>query len=94
MTTPSYMKGRKSIKISLHSVIVVLRTIDSLGHSDEFRKAAEEQGAFMTLHPKTANFVKKYLAENNLHERSNVASDIVGACPGPDPYRCPYSTDG
>lgn len=91
MATPSYMKGRKPIKVPLHSIIDVLRTIDDLGHSERFRQAAEEKGAYMTIHPQTVNFVKSYLADNNLHEQHDVARDIVGACPGPDPYQCPYA---
>jgi hypothetical protein len=87
------MKGRRPIKVALHSVIDVLRTIDKLGHSEKFRQAAEKTGAFVTIHPNAVNFVKDYLVDNNLHEQSKVADDIVGACPGPDPYQCPYRID-
>lgn len=94
MVTPTYMKGRRSIKIHLHSVMDVCKTIGELGHFDQLRKAAEETGAYVTLQPDTVNFIKKYLAENNLHEKSSVAREVVGACPPPDPYHCPYRKEG
>jgi len=90
MASPNYMRGRGSIKVPVHSVMDVLKEIDGLGHSDKFRQAAANNGAFVTLHPQTVNFIKDYLANNNLHQRSSVASDVVGACPGGDPYSCPY----
>jgi hypothetical protein len=91
MVTPSYMKGKKPLKIPVHSVMDVLGAIGDLGHSGQFRQAAKQKGAFMTVHPDTVNFVKDYLAQNNLHTKSDVASQVVNACPGPDPNDCPYS---
>jgi hypothetical protein len=91
MSPPSYMKGRKPLKVPLHSVMDILKSIDDLGHSDKFRQAAKDKGTFVTIHPAAVNFVKDYLATNNLHERNDVARNVVGACPGDDPYNCPYS---
>jgi hypothetical protein len=90
MVAPSRMRGRRPIKIPVHSVMDVLGAIDKLGHSKKFRAAAKKSRAFMTLHPKTVNFVKDYMAKNNLHAKSAVASKVVGGCPGSDPYNCPY----
>ena len=91
MTPPSYLRGRKPIKMSLHSVMDILKSIDDLGHSDNFRQAAKDKAAFVTVHPAAVNFVKDYLANNNLHQQSDVAKSVVGACPPDDPYHCPYS---
>lgn len=90
MTTPNYMKGRSNVKIPLHSVMDVIKMIHDLGHGNQFRQAAVNQGAFVTLHPQTVNFVKDYLANNNLHQQSAVASDVVSGCPGGDPNQCPF----
>ena len=91
MNGPSYMRGRRPVKIPLHSVMEVLQHLGELGHSEQFKKAAQDKGAFVTIHSATVNFVKDYLADNNLHQQSQIARDIVGACPGPDPYECPYA---
>jgi hypothetical protein len=90
MAAPNYMKGRKGIKVPVHSVMDVIKTLQDLGHGDKFRQAAADQGAYVTLHPQTVNFVKNYMADNNLHEQNAVASDVVNGCPGGDPNQCPF----
>lgn len=92
MVAPNRMKGQNPLKIPVHSVIDILGAIHELGHSESFKKAAKDKGAFMTVHPETINFVKDYLADNDLHTKSDVAAKVVNACPaGADPYQCPYS---
>ena len=68
----------------------ILGATDKMGHSQKFKTAAKRKRAFMAVHPETVNFVKDYLAKNDLHTKSVVARKVVGACPGPDPYDCPY----
>ncbi len=54
--------------------------------------AAKDQGAFVSIHPDAVNFVKRYLAENDLHTKHEVASAVVNPCPEgkQDPYQCPH----
>ena len=81
MDTPSRMKGTKPIKIHVHSVMEILDAIHELGHTEQFRQAAKEQGAYLSVHPQTVNFVKDYLAANDLHTKHAVARNIADACP-------------
>lgn len=93
MKTPNYMTGRKPVKIPLHRVMDVLDHIDELGHSDQFKAALEKAGAFVTIHPKTVNLVKKYMATQDLHMRGKLAASVVGSCPpGQDQNSCPFET--
>ncbi len=92
MTKPNYLKGKKSIKLQLHSVLDILHEIRDQGHATQFKAAAEKAGIVLSAEPKTVNFVKDYLADNGLHETSDLAADVVGSCPpGTPPYKCPYS---
>jgi hypothetical protein len=93
---PTYMRGRSPIHVPLHRVIDVLKTIDSLGHMEQFQKAAEAAGATVRIHPKTVNFIKDYMADNDLHTQNAVAEEIVGSGGGPDspPTGCPYHQPG
>lgn len=94
MTKPSYLKGRKPVRVPLHSMADILGSIDKLGHSEPFKAAAQKSGAYVTVHPKTVNFVKDYMAQNNLHAQSDVAKNVVNACPqGQQPEQCPYTQD-
>ena len=80
MTKPHYMKGKRSIKLHLHSVFDVLHDIHEQGHAPQFKAAAEKAGIVLSAEPKTVNFVKDYLADNGLHETSEVAANVVGGC--------------
>jgi hypothetical protein len=93
---PTYMRGRSPIQVPLHKVIDVLKTIDDLGHTEQFQKAAETAGASIRIHPKTVNFIKNYLANNNLHTQNTVVLGIVDSGGGPDspPTGCPYHQPG
>ena len=89
---PTYMRGRSPIQVPLYKVMDVLKTIDDLGHTDEFQKAAKTARVSVRIHPETVNFIKDYLANNNLHAQNAVAREIVGSGGGPDspPTGCPY----
>ena len=92
MTKPNYLKGKKSIKLQLHSVLDILHEIRDQGHATQFKAAAEKAGIVLSAEPKTVNFVKDYLADNGLHETSELAAEVVGGCPpGTPAYKCPYS---
>lgn len=95
MKKPNYVKGQRSIKLHLHSVMDILHDIHEQGHAAQFKDAAAKAGAFLSVQPKTANFVKQYIADNKLHAESDIAEKVVTGCPpGADPYKCPYSVDG
>ena len=90
MTKPNYVKGRKSIKLHLHSVFDILHEIHDQGHATQFKAAAEKAGVVVSADPKTVNFVKDYLANNRLDQSSDLAANVVGGCP-PGTYQCPYT---
>ena len=93
MKKPHLMTGRKPLKIPLHRVMDVLDDIGALGHTDQFKQAVKDSGAFVTVHPKTVNIVKRYMSAQDLHSRSKTAADVIGACPpGQDPNQCPFET--
>jgi hypothetical protein len=75
---PTYLKGTKHVNIPVHRVVDVLKMIDDHGHSEKFRKQAKAKGAVMRLHPKTVNFVKDFVANNNMHEHA-VGKQVVNS---------------
>jgi len=77
-------------KVPLHAVMDALRTIHDKGDSNHFMKAAEDAGAVVTVHPKTVDFVKKYITDNKLHNYA--ATKKVVVCP--HPYYCPPASSG
>lgn len=70
--TPTYLKGRKPVDIPAHRVAEVLAMIHEHGHTEKFKKDAKNAGISMSLHPKTVNFVKDFVASNGMH------ADAVG----------------
>lgn len=64
---PTYLKGTKSVDIPAHRVSQVLAMIHERGHTAKFRRQAKAAGLVMTLHPKTVNFVKDFVAQNDMH---------------------------
>ncbi len=92
MAKPNYVKGKKSIKLHLHSVFDILHEIHDQGHATQFKAAAEKAGVVVSADPKTVNFVKDYLANNQMDQSSALAANVVGGCPpGTPPDTCPYS---
>lgn len=92
MKTPNRLKGRKSLNIEIHSIVDIIHEIHRLGHTPGFQEAAKKAGASISISPQAVNFVKDYIADNDLHTKSKIASDILGACPpGTPPDNCPYS---
>ena len=85
MTQPTRLRGRKPVQVPLHSVMDVLSEVHRLGHFDKLRSHASDQSAFVTIHPKTVNLVKDYLATNNLSQDSAVADSVVRS---KDPFNC------
>jgi hypothetical protein len=85
MTKPPAARTNRPAKIPLHTVMDALRTIHDKGDSDHFMKAAQEESAVVTVHPKTLSFVKKYIKDNKLH--THPATNNVVLCK--EPYNCP-----
>jgi len=80
--TPTYMKGKKPLKIGLHDVIRALKVIDDHGHMSKFTTAAKKKEAVMLVDPKTVNFVKDFIVKNDMHEHP-VGKHIVNARSAP-----------
>jgi len=76
--TPTYMKGKKPLKIGLHDVIRALKVIDDHGHMSKFKTAAKKKKAVMLVDPKTVNFIKDFMVKNDMHEHP-VGKHIVNA---------------
>jgi hypothetical protein len=76
--TPTYLKGTKSVDIPTHRIAEVLAMIHEKGHTAKFRRQAKAAGVVMTLHPKTVNFVKDFVAKNEMHTHS-VGKQVVNS---------------
>lgn len=87
---PTYLKGKKPVKIAVHDVMNVLKMIDDHGHLTKFKKQAKATGAFMSVHPETVNFVKDFVANNEMHGHPT-GKEVVNPCgSGGDPYDCNF----
>jgi hypothetical protein len=64
---PTYLRGTKPVHIPVHRVADVLKMIHEHGHSSKFKRQAKAAGVVMTLQPKTVNFVKNFVADNDMH---------------------------
>jgi hypothetical protein len=64
---PTYMTGKKPMKIGLHDVIRALKVIDDHGHMAKFTRAAKKKKAMMLVEPATVNFVKDFIVKNDMH---------------------------
>jgi hypothetical protein len=64
---PTYMKGKRPLKIALHDIVRIVKMIDDHGQTDEFQKAAKSKKAFVSVDAETVNFVKDYIVKHNLH---------------------------
>ena len=91
--TPTYLKGKKPVKIGMHHVLNVLKMIDDHGHTSKFKRQAKKAGAFMSVHPETVNFVKDFVASNDMHQHPvgrQVVNPAQGACPD---FECKFGSN-
>jgi hypothetical protein len=65
--TPTYLTGAKPVNIPAHRIADVFALIHKHGHAAKFKRQAKAAGVSVTLHPKTVNFVKDFLANNAMH---------------------------
>jgi hypothetical protein len=78
---------KKMLRVPMHSVVHFVKMLHDEKHAAKFAKAARESKAVMTMHPSTVNFVKKFVADNELHHA--MATKVVDPCPG-DPFECHF----
>ncbi len=64
---PTYLRGTKSVDIPVHRVSDVIAMIHEHGHAAKFKRQAKAAGLSMSLNPKTVNFVKDFVANNEMH---------------------------
>ncbi|MEY9120645.1 hypothetical protein [Bradyrhizobium yuanmingense] len=64
---PRYMQGKKPKAIAFHKVADVLAVIEKHGHGRKFKRQSKASEHSVILHPETVNFIKDFLAENNMH---------------------------
>jgi 4-hydroxyphenylpyruvate dioxygenase-like putative hemolysin len=104
--TPTYMKGKKPLKIGLHDVIKALKVIEDHGHMSKFRTAAKKNKAVMLVNPQTVNFVKDFMVKHDMHKhpvgkhivnartaatRGAKTASAVAATAAKDPFECDFS---
>src|SRR6266516_4531820 len=77
--------GNRPARVPLHTVMEVLRESHVQGDSDHFMEKAVAADAIVSIHPKTLDFVKKYIKKNNLQDHPAAKKVIV--CPHPN--KCP-----
>lgn len=76
--TPTYLKGTKPVNIPAHRVADVLAMIHKHGHGAKFKRQAKAAGVVMSLHPKTVNFVKDFVAKNEMHTNT-VGKQVINS---------------
>jgi hypothetical protein len=81
--------GKEGLMVPMHSVVHFVRMLHDEKHAAKFLNAAKASKAktMVTLHPSTVNFVKKYVADNQLH--GAMSAKVVDPCPG-DPFECHF----
>jgi hypothetical protein len=80
-------RAKRPVKVPMHVVMDVMKTIHDQGHSRKFMKEASAAGALATIHPAAFEFVKNFITDNKLDNRA--ATKRVKLCP--HPYDCPDS---
>jgi hypothetical protein len=65
--SPTYLRGTKHVDIPVHRIVDVLNMIEAHGHTKKFRTRAKAADVTMRLHPATVNFVKDFVANNDMH---------------------------
>src|SRR5258708_1679471 len=78
---------KKVLRVPMHSVVHFVKMLHDEKHAARFAKAARESKAVVTMHPSTVTFVKKFVANNKLHQA--MATKVVDPCPG-DPFECHF----
>jgi hypothetical protein len=77
--TPTYLRGAKSVDIPAHQVAEILAVIHARGQTAKFKRQAKAAGLVVTVNPKTVNFVKDFLAQNEMHTLAAGARAINSA---------------
>jgi hypothetical protein len=77
------------LRVPMHSVVHFMRMLHDEKHTAKFVKAARaaKAKATVTLHPSTVRFIKKYVADNELH--GAMTAKVVDPCPD-DPFECHF----
>jgi hypothetical protein len=65
--SPTYLRGTKHVDIPVHRIVDVLNMIEAHGHAKKFKARAKVADMTMRLHPTTVNFVKDFVANNDMH---------------------------
>jgi len=89
---PTYMKGKRPLRIALHDVVRFVKMLDQKKHTKKFQTAAKRNKAYVKVHADTVNFVKDYVAKNKLHTHP-IGKHIVNAramMAASDPYDCNF----
>lgn len=92
MAKPKHVRGRKPIKVGMHSLVEIIGEVHKLGHAQKLHAHLSSNEAVVSIPPKTVNLFKDYLAENKLDDVSEIAKAVVNSDPNEDPDCCQYVT--
>ena len=90
MAKPTHVKGRKPVKVGLHSLVEIIGEMHKLEHADKLHAHLSSNDAVVLIPPKTMNLFKDYLADHRLDDVSSIAKAVVNAEPNEDPNGCKY----
>jgi hypothetical protein len=65
--TPTYLPKGQTYTIGLHDLVRALKVIEKHGHTAKFARAAKALRAAGTFDAKTVNFIKDFMAKQNMH---------------------------
>jgi len=75
---PTYLNGTDYVDIPMHRVVEVLKMIHEHGHATKFKKQAKQADLKMRFDPKAVNFVKDFVANNDMHSHA-VGRQVVNS---------------
>ena len=94
MTEPRLYRGRRAVKITVETVVDIVRMLDALGQTQEFLKVQGETR--ISVEPALVNELKNFLAAKDLDQKSPLAASIMGMSQDDcnPPYECPHIPRG
>jgi len=104
MTSPNYLKGSRPLRVPLQVAQDLRDNLRELGELQKFLDTADgaqlagaletaerEKTEYLSVEVRVVNLFKDFLVTRQLSARSTMAANVIGPCPGPDPYTCPYA---
>jgi hypothetical protein len=87
---PTYQTKKGSVEVQMHAVMRTFEMMERHGKYDDFKSAVEKSNFPISVPPKTLNFVKKFVRDNEMHKDELGAKIINARQATPDPYDCDF----